>query len=66
VNHAGEISVKKLLVVSRDTVLDAVSEAPLLKSCEKLAALEMPSLVGASSPLGAPDRTETTGSLWCR
>ena len=62
-NHAGEISVKKLLETSRDTEVDAVSEAPLLNSCEKLAALEMPLPVGASSPAGAPDRTEIAGSL---
>ena len=65
-NHAGEISVKKLFEMSRDTDVDAVSEAPPLNSCEKLAALEMPLLVGASSPAGAPDRTETTGSFWWR
>ncbi len=63
-NHAGEISVKKLLETSRETDVDAVSDAPLLNSCEKLAALEMPLPVGASSPAGAPDRTEIAGSLW--
>ena len=62
-NHAGEISVKKLLETSRETDVDAVSEAPLLNSREKLAALEMPLPVGASSPGGAPDRTEIAGSL---
>ena len=63
-NQAGETSVKKLLVVSRDTELDAVSEAPLVNRCEKLAALETPLPVGASSPAGAPDRTEITGNVW--
>ncbi len=63
VNHAGEISVRKLLEVSRESELDAVTEAPEPNSREKLAALEMPRVVGARSPGCAPDRIEMTGNV---
>ena len=63
VNQAGEIRVRKLLLVSRDTEVDAVTDAPVANSREKLAGLETPRAVGASSPGGAPERIETTGSF---
>src|SRR5580765_909163 len=62
VMYAGVNSVKKLLVVSRATEVDAVAVAPLLNRRLSDADPEKSFCQGARSPGGAPEKRVTFGS----